>query len=134
MSTREKMHEEAIERMKMLGMRPDIIEAFEKQDKIIVSVGDSKLYVANENLLAQIRNFEQNYNACVFYGIYNETEIGTLYYLLYVSNDEDGWKEERILIKGCSSIAYFLFDGYPEFSQLECIDMKLVEGIPLSKS
>lgn len=63
------------------------------------------LFELNDTEKKLIERFESEYHSMVYHVIKNETEIGTLYSLLYVSKYIDEWEMDREdLIEGCPLI------------------------------
>ena len=87
-ATREQMKEEAIKRMKMLGIYPPTIKEFEQEDKLNVSRGGF-LYWLDDEYKAKVAEFEEKYGVLVFAVIENNMEFGKLLSILYVSTYQD---------------------------------------------
>lgn len=106
--TREKKKEEAIKRMKVLGLFKPCIKAFEKYDELQLTEPTGGLYEFNDNaeLNAKIKEFEEEYNALVYHVIHTYTQFGELYNFLYVSDYEDEWEYDNEDVKAGYAVAY----------------------------
>ena len=98
---REIMKEEAIKRMKYLNILPQVIEEFEKEDKLELSERTGKEFPAvlywtsnYKGLDEKIKAFEERIDALVYHVILNHTEFGDMYAMLYVSKNEAEWEED----------------------------------------
>lgn len=85
--------EEAIKRMKALDLYKPYITLFEKDNKIFMSEMTGGVYDFddNEELVAKIKEFEEEYNALVYHVIRTMTQFGELYNFLYVSQYNEEW-------------------------------------------
>lgn len=117
--TREQKINEAVARMKKLGIMTDTIKQFE-QGKISQSI-DGFMYWIDEqtenNLKAQIDEFEQKNNAVVYYVITTNTAFGLLYSLLFVGDDESEWEYENEDIADNYVFSYVINNDEPMFSE-----------------
>lgn len=105
---------EAIERMKLLKLDKECIEAFAK-GKVWESEGFGVLYEVNDEEQKIINKFEANHKDClVYHMIHNVFEFGECYSILYVSPDTDEWPRDKDDIK----------DGYT-FAWVENVDCEL---------
>jgi len=96
MLTKEEQKKEALRRMKALQLHKDVVDAFEKEGRLIYSgYGKGILsQVENEQWLSCIRAFEEKYNAIVFHIIHDVTDEYSLLTMLYVSQHKDEWTDE----------------------------------------
>lgn len=104
MKTRQK--QEAIERMKMLKLFPNIIKEFEKEGIINMSENGGYLYWLDSDQQAMVDEFEAKHNALVYHIIHSYTQFGEMYALLYVSDDEDEWGYDKDDIRCGCILAY----------------------------
>ena len=103
--------DEAIERMKLLKLDTQCIEAFTK-GKVWESEGIGALYEVNEEEQFIIDKFEAHHEDClVYHMIHNVYEFGVCYSILYESPDKEEWQQDKDDIK----------DGYV-FAYVENID------------
>lgn len=96
---------EAIERMKMLKMSKQCIEAF-KNGQVWESEGIGALYECNEQEQQYIKEFEQEHHCLVYHMIHNMFEFGECYTMLYVSSDKEEWEQDKEDITGLYAFAY----------------------------
>lgn len=101
-----KQKQEAMERMKQLRLYPNIIKEFAKEDIVNLSEHGGMLYWLNRDQQKIVREFEEKYDAVVYHVIHNNTEFGELYSLLYVSEYEEEWEDDRSDLKDGCPIAY----------------------------
>ena len=106
--SREKKKEEAIKRMKVLGLFKPCIKAFEKYDELQLTEPTGGLYEFsdNEELNAKIKEFEEEYNALVYHVILTYTQFGELYNFLYVSDYPEEYEFEMEELEDGYAIAY----------------------------
>ena len=100
--------EEAIKRMKVLDLYAPYIKAFEKKDEIFMSEMTGGVYEfdSNKELVAKIKEFEEEHNALVYHVIHTFTVIGELYSFLYVSDYDEEWEMDNSDIKNGYALAY----------------------------
>ena len=97
---------EAIERMKLLKLDKECIEAFTK-GKVWESEGYGALYEVNNEEQKIIDKFEANHEGClVYHMIHNKFEFGECYSMLYVSPDKEEWESDKEDIKDGYVFAY----------------------------
>lgn len=106
--TRENKKEEAIKRMKVLGLFQPCINAFEKHDELQLSEHYGGLYEFNDDkeLKAKVKEFEEEYDALVYHVIHTYTQFGELYNFLYVSDYEEEWEFDRADVRAGYAVAY----------------------------
>ncbi|MCX4355867.1 MAG: hypothetical protein OSJ43_06535 [Oscillospiraceae bacterium] len=103
----ERKKEEAIKRMKLLGIIPDVIHQFEKDDLINRSEPPfGALYWVQGDDLKHLHKFEEEHNALVYAVIRNYYNIGTMDSYLYVSDYEKDWENDREELKNGEAFAY----------------------------
>ena len=95
---KEEMKKEAINRMKMLKLHPNIIKEFSNKGILNLSL-NAALYYLNDEQLARVQEFEQQYHALVYHVIQN----GQMLSFLYVSQHTEEWEYDRSDLK----------EGYP---------------------
>lgn len=106
--SREKKKEEAIKRMKVLGLFKPCIKAFENRDELQLTEPTGGLYEFSDNaeLCAKIWEFEKDHNARVYHVIHTYTQFGELYNFLFVSDYEEEWEMDNEDVKDGYAIAY----------------------------
>lgn len=118
---------EAVKRMNLLGIYPETIQQFDKEDFVSVSEPPIGAYfwVQGEEL-DRIREFEKNYNALVYTVVRGRyLEIGTLDAYLYVSDEKEEWERDIENIHNNEAFAYVYSHDYPEQSEFGYIGIKL---------
>lgn len=100
--------EEAIKRMKMLDLYKPYIMSFEKRNEIFLSEMTGGVYEFHNDaeLIAKVKEFEEEYNALVYHVIHTFTEFGELYSFLYVSDHKDEWVCDNDDLKDGYAYAY----------------------------
>ena len=97
---------EAIERMKLLKLDKDCIEAFTK-GKVWESEGFGALYQLRDEEQMIVDKFEAHHKDClVYHMIHNVYEFGECYSMLYVSSDKEEWEDDKANIKEGYVFAY----------------------------
>ena len=88
---------EAINRMKTLDLFKPYIMAFEKRGKIYLSEPTGGVYEfdADVELVAKVKEFEEENNALVYHVIHSITIFGELYNFLYVSDYKEEWEMDN---------------------------------------
>ena len=98
--------DEAIERMKLLKLDNQCIEAFTK-GKVWESEGFGALYEVNDEEQFIIDKFEAHNKDClVYHMIHNKFEFGECYSILYVSSDKEEWQQDKEDIEDGYVFAY----------------------------
>lgn len=129
---REKKKEEAISRMKMLGIFDHTIKEF--KDKGIISVSEppfGAFFWANEEEAQEIQKFEDEYNALVYVVVRSFTDLGVMDSYLYVSDHEEEWERDREDIKENTQFAYVINRSDPDCSEFGYIGLKRSIGAGL---
>lgn len=92
MVSKEEQKAEAIKRLKMLKIHPNVIEEFQYKKPLLNYSYRGFLYWIKDNRWEEIiSDFESKYNAVVYHAIFTPTEFGDLLTLLYVSSHEEEW-------------------------------------------
>ena len=113
---------EAIKRMHTLGIMPQIINDFRKNQKVYYSeptpLGGILYWLSNEQEWEKkIREFEEKYNGLVYHVIHNYTEFGEILSLLYVSEYDEEWDAEYDDLMDGYVFAYCINLTEPMFSE-----------------
>lgn len=98
---------EAIKRMKALGIFDETIRQFEKEN--LVSYSEPPMganYWLDDDQKKFIKEFEEEYNALVYFVIRSYTQFGKLDSILYVSDYEEEWEMDNADIKDGYALAY----------------------------
>lgn len=128
-ATKEKMKQEALARMKLLDLHPNVIKEFETEGKINYSSGRSAiLFWATDEIREVVRKFENQTGYLVYHAMDNETDIGHMVTLLYVSTEMDEWAaDKQDLQEGCP-LAYVENLTYPDCSEFGSVGVKPFNG------
>lgn len=128
--TREIKKEEAIKRMKALGLFGPCINAFKKRDEVQLSEMTGGLYEFSDNdeLNEQIKEFENRYQSMVYHVIHTFTNFGELYNLLYVSDEEEEWEMDNRDIPHGLVFSYVWNKDEEMFSEFGTIGVKELFG------
>ena len=102
--SRERKIEEAVRRMKTLGIIDDAISQFQKDGIVMVSEPPfGALYTIDEEQKKLVEDFEKEHNAVVYMVVKCYSTIGKMDSFLYVSDYEEEWEMDN------SDVS----DGYP---------------------
>lgn len=89
---REQQKQEAIKRMKKLGIMEQPIKEFEEEGKVNLSEGPGLLYWLNDEEQEMVRKFEEDSNGLVYHVIKTQMNFGLMYSFLYVSEHIEEWE------------------------------------------
>lgn len=106
----EEIKKECIERLKILGLDSKIINDFEKEEKVYISVIDRDIVEATQYdyVLNLIKSFEKNWNVKIYHIISIERKMRDTVHVLYVSKDKSKWKAEKEDLKNGFTQAHTL--------------------------
>lgn len=106
----EEIKKECIERLKILGLDSKIINDFEKEEKVYISVVDRDILEATQYdyVLNLIKSFEENWNVKIYHIISIERKMRDTVHVLYVSKDKSKWKAEKEDLKNGFTQAHTL--------------------------
>jgi hypothetical protein len=116
---------EAIKRMEVLDIYSETIRQFEKEG--LVSYSEPPLgsnYWLTEEQRKIAKDFEEEYNALVYFVIRSYTNFGTLDSFLFVSKYENEWILDNNDIKEGYAYAYVYNYDVPEYSEIGLIGMQ----------
>ena len=127
---KEKMKQEAVERMEMLGISPTAIKIFEEDGEVGLSVSPAfPICEITPEYKKLIDKWEEKTGSMAYHAIYNGADVGALLSILFVSSDEEEWElDKRDMEAGCPMAYVFNLD-IPEFSEYGSISVKNVDGI-----
>ena len=93
-----KKKEEAIARMKMLKLNPNIIQAFEEEDILHLSENGGFLYWLTDEQKSYVKEFEEQYDALVYHVIHDYTGFGELLSCMFRTMKTNGrWNATNLL-------------------------------------
>lgn len=109
--------QEAIERLKILHkhfeLMKTVITEFEKEDTLYYSEYQNKVFPAvlywvsnREDLTELVKKVEKEEEILVYHAILTPTIYGTYFSLLYVSQNQEEWEEEKMYLKESITSAY----------------------------
>lgn len=125
-ASREEMIQEAVVRMKMLGIYAPTIEQFEKDGQISQSEYPLGAYFwIDERTKAKIAEIEQEYGGLVYSVVRSHTDIGLLDSCLWVSKCKDEWESDREDIVSNFVFAYVINWNDDACSEFGSIGVKL---------
>ena len=118
---------EAIKRMKILGIFPDAIEQFEKDDLVSISEPPyGALYWLDKKTKRQVARFEKKFSALVYIVIRTYSkDFGTMDSYLFVSNyKEEEWQMDIDDLEQGKALAYVYNHDEPMFSEFGSIGIE----------
>ena len=124
MDLRKKQLDEALKRMEMLELHPNVAKELEKENKLNVSEHMGALFWLKEGEEKIIRKIEEKYGIFVYHCIRSYTQMGMMLSCLYVSSSEEEWEMERADLDENCPIAYVYNADFPEFSEFGGIGIK----------
>ena len=99
---KERQKEEALKRMKMLQIMPQVIGDFKRSNKIYYSERQSALFAATlywldnqPEWVKMVKEFEKKNNAMVYHAQLTHMEFGDCLALFYVSEDDEIWEQDK---------------------------------------
>lgn len=97
-----KQKQEALKRMRMLQIMPQVIKDFEKNNRVYYSERLNSMFPAtlywldnHKEYVDLVNEFEKEHNALVYHAQLTHTNFGDLLSLFYVSKDEEYWSLDR---------------------------------------
>lgn len=114
----EKKKEEAIKRMKALGIYSETIRQFKNED--IVSYSEPPLganYWLDEEQKKIAKEFEEEYNTLIYFAVRNHTEFGMLDAFLYIDDYKEDWEVDNLALEDGYVRAYVYNYDMPDFSE-----------------
>ena len=115
--------EESKQRIELLGLEPRFSEKLYMSDRYIIREVKDK----ETELIKAINEFEKEYNAYVYHIVYNDTNIGQLFTMLYVSDNKEEWQSDREDIKNGQLFAYVWNKTDTFCSEIGLVGIKQVE-------
>ena len=131
----EEQKQEAIRRMRKLGIFKPAIQLFEKEGKVMVSEAAGILWGLDEGsypeVEKEVKKFEEEHNALVYIVIktrfkFDESDTMTMYSFMYVSKHTEEWGMDlKDIFAPC---AYVYNETCPFCSEFGCIEIRQVNG------
>ena len=123
--TREKKKEEAIKRMKALGIIDNAIKQFEEDDIVMVTEPPfGALYWLEDDEKEMVKEFEEENNALVFMVVRAFTNFGKMDSLLFVSDYKEEWEMDNEAIVDGYVMSYTKNYNAPDCSEMGSIVVK----------
>jgi hypothetical protein len=108
--------------MEVLDIYSEAIRQFKEEGLINCSEPPfGANYWLNDEQRKIVREFEEEYNALIYFAITSYTEFGKLTSFLYVSDHEDEWKMDSGDLKDGYAYAYVYNHDIPEYSEIGLI-------------
>lgn len=126
--------DEAIKRMKELGLFAPCIKAFKDRNEVQLSEATGGLYEfsADKELTAKVAEFEKKNNAFVYHVIHSpikiDSEFMDMYSFLYVSDYEEEYEADNEDIKEGYVFTYTWNKTFDYFSEFGSIAVKPMFG------
>ena len=133
--SREIKKEEAIKRMKKMGVFNETIEQFKNDNLVSISeptpmfgITIGALYWLNDDQKRIVKSFEEEYNALVYLVVRSYTNIGIMDSLFYVSDHKDEWFMDNADLDEKYACVYVINYDMPECSEFGTIAWKEANG------
>lgn len=124
-ATRLEKKQEAIKRMEVLDVYSEAIRQFEEEGLINCSEPPfGANYWLNDEQKKVVREFQEEYNALVYFAVTTYTEFGKLDAFLYVSDYPDEWASDNRDLKDGYLYAYVYNHDCPEYSEIGLIKVQ----------
>ena len=128
-ATRKEMKQEAIKRMKVLGIYAPAIRQFQKDNIVMVSEPNGGLYWANDEEKEMIKQFEEKNEAVVYMIVRQYFEFGKCDSMLFVSKyKEEEWEMDNEDIQDNIVMSYTINHNWPDCSEFGSIGVKRFAG------
>lgn len=99
---KQKQKEEALKRMKLLQIMPQVIKDFKDNNRVYYSERQSTFFLATlywvdnkEEYVKLIKEFEKKHKALVYHAQLTHLTYGDNLSLFYVSNEEEEWERDK---------------------------------------
>lgn len=125
--SKEDVQNEAVYRMKKIGLWNRTVNDFIKFGKIYQSEAGGIIYNLNKEALQAVEETKAAVACVPYHVIVSHTTIGTMYMVLYVSENPSEWTHERIYADG-TTLAYVYNADYPDCSELGYVQVQAVNG------
>lgn len=126
-SFRDSQVEEAVARMKLLGILKTPINEF-KKDGVINRSENWILYWLDDEEKQMVADFEKDNDGVVYHAIKTLSNIGLMYSLLYVSKHTEEWEMDRADIQEGRAFVYVVNKDMPDCSEFGTIGIRPLFG------
>lgn len=124
--SREEKKTEAVARMKLWGIFPQVIQQFEESNQISESEAPiGACYWLDDEQMQRVCEFEERNNALVYHIVHTFANIGEMESFLYVSDYPEEWEYDREDIKNGEPLAYVFNKDMPDCSEFGYIGVEL---------
>lgn len=124
---------EAVKRMKIMGVFPETISQFEKENLVSVSMPPvGAFFWADKKTSKRIKKFEESFNILIYLVVRSYTEFGQMDSYFFVSDYKDEeWAQDIEDLKQGQAFAYVFNHNEPLFSEFGTIGFKrtIADGI-----
>lgn len=120
---REKQKAEALKRMRLIGLREDFVDLFEKDSKVNICTFQETFPEPTEKDAEMIRQFEQEYDALVYLILRVHTIKGDLDSLLYVGRYTEEWPMHLADLEAGCPLSYTVNHYDEELSEFGSIQI-----------
>jgi len=120
---------EALKRMKLLKLLPNVIEEFEKEDVVYYSEKGGILFWLHNHpeWLEYVKKLEEKHNFLAYHAELSHLEFGRHLSIFYVSDHKEEWARDREELKEGYSCCY-VWDMDGSFSEMGVIGFKPMTG------
>ena len=132
---KEKQKAEALQRMRMLQLMPQVIKDFEKNNKVYYSERQNAFFNAilywldnDERYVKIINEFEKKHNCLVYHCQLTHMEFGDLLSLLYVSENEEEWEQDKQDLREGYAFSYVANIGCECYNDFGTIGIRPSQG------
>ncbi len=133
MATNQEMKNEALRRMRAIGLYDGTIDAFDKENEVhVYEPPHGCSYCLEDEDIENVKNFEESNNCIVwgvirtFFSLSGHDFIGDSF--LFVSSDSSTWKEEEKQLYEGRPTVYTIIQGAPSLSQMGTMMIYMSEG------
>ncbi len=125
---KKKKKKEAYRRMTELQLNINGIQEFMKEDRLNISSGGSLMHLDDEQT-AIVQRFEEEYDVLVYHVIQNDTYLGTLLTLLFVSDQPGEWEQDRAYVKARNPLTYVINLDHETQSEFGSVKVETHAGV-----
>lgn len=109
------------------AMNNNQIKEAAKRNQLLNIVDQDLTQFTNEGVINSLNNLQERCGALAYHIIKTETQFYTEYSILYVSNHEENWSEDRNELKNGTVLVYVYNDSYAE-GKFDFINIKSEDG------
>lgn len=108
-------------------MNNNQIKEVAKRNQLLNITNQDLSQFTNEGVVNSLNNLQERCGALAYHIIKTETQSYTEYSILYVSNHEENWSEDRNELKNGTVLVYVYNDSYAE-GKFDFIGIESVNG------